>query len=136
MFSSWPLYAEISAWYIKLNTMKLKFANFYFCGCSTVVIDCCTPEKKWKQVIIRFFTEYGTVVRLEERTEHCMPALWATQATKTIFHCKLTVAFQLEAGLFRSQLILILVRCTQLDILYFPYKRDPIVVIIANLFHR
>ena len=46
----------------------------------------------WKQAI-RFFIEYGTVARLEERAEHCMPALWATQSTKNIFHCKLTVAF-------------------------------------------
>ena len=38
----------------------------------------------WKQAI-RFFIEYDTVARLEERTEHCMPALWLTQATKTIF---------------------------------------------------
>ena len=99
------------------------------------MIDCCTSEEKWKQVE-RFFIEYGTIAMLEERTEHCMPALRATQATKTIFHCKLTVAFQLEAGLFRSQLILILVQYTQLNILYFPYERDPIVVIITNLFHR
>ena len=115
--------------------MKLKFANFHFCGCSTVVIDCYASKEKWKQVN-RFFIEYCTVAKLEERTEHCMPALWATQATKTIFHCKLTVAFQLEAGIFRSQLILKLVGYTQFNILYFPYKRDPTVVIITNLFHR
>ena len=115
--------------------MEMKFANSHFCGCSTLVIDCCTSEEKWKQVN-RFFIEYGTVARLEERTEHRMAALWATQAAKTIFHCKLTVAFQLEAGLFCSQLILILVRYTQLNILYFPFKRDPTVVIITNLFHR
>ena len=66
-----------------------------------------------------------------------MPALWATQSTKTIFHCTLAVAFKLELiKQARSQLILILVRYTQLDILYFPYERDPTVVVITNLFHR
>ena len=86
--------------------MKLKLANSHFCGCSTVVIDCCTSEEKWKPVN-RFFIEYGTVARLEERTEHCMPALWATQSTKTIFHCTLAVAFKLELiKQARSQLIL------------------------------
>ena len=49
----------------------------------------------WKQAI-RFFIVYDTVARLEERTGHCVPALWATQSTKTIFHYKLTVAFKLE----------------------------------------
>ena len=34
--------------------------------------------------VIGFFIEYGTVARLEERIEHCMPAVWPTQATKTI----------------------------------------------------
>ena len=38
----------------------------------------------WKQTI-SFFIEYGTVARLQKRTEYCMPALWATQSTKTIF---------------------------------------------------
>ena len=90
----------------------------------------------WKQVI-RFFIEYGTVARLEERTEHCIPALWATQFTKTICHCTLAVAFKLELiKQARSQLILILVRYTQLNIFYFTYKRDPTVAIISNLFHR
>ena len=69
--------------------MKLIFAKFVFLRhCSTIVIDCCT----WKQAI-RFFIEYGTIARLEERTEHYMPTLWATQATKINFHCKLIVAF-------------------------------------------
>ena len=87
--------------------MKLKFAKFVFLRhCSTVVIDCCTSGENWKQVI-RFFIECSTVARLEERTEHCMPALWATQATKTIFHCTLAVAFKLELiKQARSQLIL------------------------------
>ena len=80
IFSSWLLYAEIIAWQIKLNTVKLKFANSKFCGCSTVVIEYCTSQEKWKQVN-GFFIEYGTVVMLEERTEHCMPALSPTQAT-------------------------------------------------------
>ena len=70
--------------HIKFNTVKLKLANSHFCGCSTAVIECCTSEEKWEQVN-RFFIEYGTVVRLEERTEHCMPALWLIQASKTIF---------------------------------------------------
>ena len=90
-FSSLLIYAEISAWHVKFNTVKLKLANFHFCGCSTVVIDCCTPVTSWKQV--RFFIEYGIIARLEERTEHCMPALWVTQATKTIIYCTLAVAF-------------------------------------------
>ena len=55
--------------------MKLNFAKFVFLRhCSTVVIDCCTSREYWKQVI-KFFIEYGTVARLEERTEHYMPAL-------------------------------------------------------------
>ena len=55
--------------------MKLKFAKFAFLRhCNTVVIDCCTSGKRWKQVI-RFFIEYGTKERLEEQTDHCMPAL-------------------------------------------------------------
>ena len=69
-----PLNAEISAWHNKFNTMKLKLVNSHFCGCSTVVIDCCRCEEKWKKVR-RFFIEYGTVARLEEQTEHCMPAM-------------------------------------------------------------
>ena len=48
-----------------------------------VVVDCYTCGESWKQVI-GFFIEYGTVGRLEERIEHCMPAVWPTQATKTI----------------------------------------------------
>ena len=79
--------------------MKLKFENSNFCGSS------CSSEEKWNQINI-FFIEYGTVVRLEERTEHCMPALWTTQSTKTIFHCTLAVAFKLELiKQARSQLI-------------------------------
>ena len=39
-----------------------------------VVIDCCTSGENWKQVI-GFFIEYSTVARLEEQTEHYMPAL-------------------------------------------------------------
>ena len=39
-----------------------------------VVIDCCTSGESWKQVI-GLFIEYGAVARLEERIEHCMPAL-------------------------------------------------------------
>ena len=74
--------------------MKLRAANLHFCGTVTVVnshfssrvqgvvIDCCTLGDSWKQVI-EFFIEYGTVEMVEERIEHCMPALWATQATKT-----------------------------------------------------
>ena len=86
--------------------MKLKFANSYFCGCSTVVIDCCTSGERWKQ-IIRLFIEYGTVARLEERTEHYMSALWAIQATKKKKHCTLAVAFKLELiKQTRNQLIL------------------------------
>ena len=39
----------------------------------------------WKQAIT-FFIEYGTVVAmLEERPEHCMPALSPTQSTKNVF---------------------------------------------------
>ena len=69
--------------------MKLKFAKFVFLRhCSIVVIDCCT----WKQAI-RFFIEYDIVARLEERTEHCMLALWVTQVTKTTFYCTLAVSF-------------------------------------------
>ena len=87
--------------------MKLKFAKFVFLRhCSTVVIDCYTSEERWKQVN-RFFIEYRTVARLEEQTEHCMPALWVTQATKTIFYCTLAVAFKLELiKQVRSQFIL------------------------------
>ena len=91
IFSSRLFYAEVSASYIKFNTIKLKLANSHFCGCSTVVVDCCTPGTSWKH--IRFFIEYGTVARLEERNEHCMPALWVTQATKIFFYCTLAVAF-------------------------------------------
>ena len=87
----------------------------------------------WKQAI-RFFIEHDAVARLEERTEHCMSALWATQSTKTI--CTRAAVFYFEAGLSRSQLIPILVWYTQLNILYFPYEHDPTAVIIANLFHR
>ena len=55
--------------------MKLKFAKFAFLRhCNTVVIDSCTSGESWKQVI-RLFINYGTVARLEERTEHYMPAL-------------------------------------------------------------
>ena len=76
---------------MKLSAAKIrKFA--FLRHCSTVVIDCCTSGESWKHVII-FFIEYGTVARLEERTEHYMPAWWATQATKTIFHCMLAVSF-------------------------------------------
>ena len=69
---------------------RSNFANSHFCGTvlqhsslvnfhfpsriQGVVIDCYTSGESWKQVI-RFFIEYGTVARLEERTEHCMPAL-------------------------------------------------------------
>ena len=75
------------------NTMKLKFAKFEFLWqCNTVVIDCCTSGESWNQVI-RFFIEFGTVARLEERTEHYISALRPTQATKTVFHCTLAVAF-------------------------------------------
>ena len=70
-------------------------SNKHFCGTDTVVnshfssrvqgvvIDCCASGESWNQVI-EFFIEYGTVEILEERIEHCMPALWATQATETI----------------------------------------------------
>ena len=55
--------------------MKLKFAKFAFLRhCNSVVIDCCTSGEYWKQVF-SFFIKYGTVARLEERTEHYMPAL-------------------------------------------------------------
>ena len=55
--------------------MKLKISKFaFFRHCNTVVVDCCTYGESWKQVI-RFFIEYGTVARLEERAEHYMPAL-------------------------------------------------------------
>ena len=65
--------------------MKLKFAKFEFLRhCNTVVIDCCTSGESGKQVI-GLIIECGTVARLEERTKHCMLALGATQATKTIF---------------------------------------------------
>ena len=47
-------------------------------------------EEKWKQAI-RFFIEYGTVERLGERTEHCMPVLSPTQVTEII--CAIAVAF-------------------------------------------
>ena len=88
------------AHYIQYNEIEIRvfvahssLANSYFPNrLQGVVIDCCTSGENWKQVI-RFFIEYGTVARLGERTEHCMPALWATQATKTIFHCTLAVAF-------------------------------------------
>ena len=63
----------------------------------------------------------GTVDILEERIEHCMPAWWATQATKAFFHCTLAVAFLLElikqAGLYCSHFMLILVRYAQLNAL-------------------
>ena len=89
IFSSWLLYAEISAWHIKLNTMKLragKFAFFLYCTVTQQFSKFLFLKQSitWKQAI-RLFIEYGTVARLEERTEHCMPALWLTQATKTIF---------------------------------------------------
>ena len=71
---------EIVRGTLNSNTMKLRaktnsifflycsIANSHFCYCSTVVIQCCTSEEKWKQVM-RFFIEYGTVAILEERTE-------------------------------------------------------------------
>ena len=95
IFSSWLLYAEFSAWYIELNTMKLsaeKIAFFLYCTVTQQSSKFLFLKQSttWKQAI-RFFIEYGTVARLEERTEHCMPALSPTQATKTI--CALAVAF-------------------------------------------
>ena len=63
--------------------MNLSVEKFAFFSCTVlfpsriqdVVIDCCTSEENWKQVI-RFFTENSTVARLEEQTEHYyMPAL-------------------------------------------------------------
>ena len=104
------------------------------------MIDCCASEEKWKQVN-RFFIEYGTIARLEERTEHFMPTLWATRSTETIFHCTLAVAFKLEMiKQARSQFILKIRygihNSIFSNILYFSYKRDPTVVVITILFHR
>ena len=89
IFSSWLLYAEVSAWYIKFSTMKLsaeEIAFFLHCAgtqqCSKFLF--LKQNTTWKQAI-RFFIEFGTVARLEERTEYCKPALWATQSTITIF---------------------------------------------------
>ena len=95
VFSSWLLHAEVSAWYIKLDTIDLSTAKFAFFLHCTVTQQ---PSKflflkqntTWKQAI-RFFIEYGTVARLKDWTEHCMPALWVTQSTKTIF--TLAIAF-------------------------------------------
>ena len=99
MLKLWPgrLNAEISAWHIKLNTMKLRAEE------KKIAVLLCTvtqqsskflflkQSKTWKQAV-RLFIEYGTVTRLEERTEHCMPALSPTQAiTKTI--CAPAVAY-------------------------------------------
>ena len=42
IFSSWLLYAEISAWHIKLNTMKFragKIAFFLVLYCNTAVLQ-------------------------------------------------------------------------------------------------
>ena len=70
------LYAGISAWYIKLKYNEVEVRLFLYC---TVTQQ---PSKflflkqsiTWKQAV-RLFIEYGTVARLGERTEYCMPAL-------------------------------------------------------------
>ena len=97
IFSSWLLYAEVSTWYIKLNTMKLsaeKIAFFLYCTVTQKFSKFLfLKQNTTRKQAIRFFFEYGTVARLEERTEHCMPASWLTQATKAIFYCTLAVAF-------------------------------------------
>ena len=66
------LYAEISAWYIKLNTMKLRARNLHFLvlywNIVVYQISIFKHSITWKQAI-RCFIEYGTVERLEERTE-------------------------------------------------------------------
>ena len=78
-------YVHVSAWHIKLKTMMSKFVNSSrtnsrFCDCSTVVILLMWARlnaarlKKNGSRLSDFFTEYGTVARLKERTKYCMPA--------------------------------------------------------------
>ena len=72
-------------------TVTQQYRKFLFCYCSTVVILLMWARfnaarlKKMEACVIRFFIEYGTVERLKERTEYCMPALSPTQSTKNIF---------------------------------------------------
>ena len=64
IFSSWLLYAEVSAWYIELNTMKLsaeKITFFLYCTVTQQSSKFLLLKKNttWKQAI-RFFFECGT----------------------------------------------------------------------------
>ena len=73
-FSSWLLYAGISAWYIKTqyNGVECRKIRVFFSYCTVTQ----QPSKflslkqsiTWKQAI-RFFIDYGTVARLGERSK-------------------------------------------------------------------
>ena len=76
---------------MNLSAAKKQIAFFLYYTVTQQSSKIPIPQaEKWKQAI-RFFTEYSTVERLEERTERCMPVLSPTQATKTI--CAIVVTF-------------------------------------------
>ena len=69
-----------------MNLSAAKFAFFLHCTVTQQSgISYFSIRIQLGSRLLVFFIEYGTVARLEERTEHCMPALWATQSTKKYF---------------------------------------------------
>ena len=67
-------YNEVEIRIFLYCTVTQQSSKFLFLRLKHCSDEYCTSEENWKQVI-RFFIEYGTVVRLEERTEQYMPAV-------------------------------------------------------------